>query len=252
MARSDPQLNFRVPTKLRERLEDSAKANARSLTGELIHRLEESLDGKAIRLPDEIRKELLKRSKAHGWPFESEFLHTMVDALTEKEPAPAQLLPETFVKELAFVRHSFEQQINSLEFTQKLLADFLAGTIDFVPQEVRGEQFFVIADELAQGIRNKDGSALIRAFAKIVPKIQESDAIRELQAVVDKHDRGEDITPDLHRHLDDTRARWETKHANPDDFAKAGHPPLPTGATASATPAPAPSRRMNFNRGKAK
>lgn len=42
MARTDPQLNFRIPAELRERLEAAAKENNRSLTGELIARLESS------------------------------------------------------------------------------------------------------------------------------------------------------------------------------------------------------------------
>lgn len=44
MARSDPQLNFRIPSELRDKLEAAAKENNRSLTGELIARLEQSLD----------------------------------------------------------------------------------------------------------------------------------------------------------------------------------------------------------------
>jgi len=42
MARTDPQLNFRIPTELKERLEAAAAENKRSLTGELIARLEQS------------------------------------------------------------------------------------------------------------------------------------------------------------------------------------------------------------------
>lgn len=46
MARSDPQLNFRIPAELRDKLTDAAKANNRSLTGELIARLEDSFKTK--------------------------------------------------------------------------------------------------------------------------------------------------------------------------------------------------------------
>ena len=42
MARTDPQLNFRIPTELRDKLTEAAKANNRSMTGELIARLEDS------------------------------------------------------------------------------------------------------------------------------------------------------------------------------------------------------------------
>lgn len=43
MARTDPQLNFRIPVELRERLEAAAARNKRSLTQELVERLEASL-----------------------------------------------------------------------------------------------------------------------------------------------------------------------------------------------------------------
>lgn len=33
MARTDPQLNFRIPTELRDKLTEAAKANNRSMTG---------------------------------------------------------------------------------------------------------------------------------------------------------------------------------------------------------------------------
>lgn len=44
MARSDPQMNFRIPADLKEQLEKVAKENNRSLTSELISRLDESLN----------------------------------------------------------------------------------------------------------------------------------------------------------------------------------------------------------------
>lgn len=45
MARTDPQLNFRIPAELRDKLAEAAKANNRSMTGELIARLDASFDG---------------------------------------------------------------------------------------------------------------------------------------------------------------------------------------------------------------
>lgn len=44
MARHDPQMNFRIPAELKERLEVAAKDNNRSLTSELVSRIEASLD----------------------------------------------------------------------------------------------------------------------------------------------------------------------------------------------------------------
>ncbi len=42
MARNDPQVNFRLPLDLKEKLEQAAKVHGRSLTSELITRLEQS------------------------------------------------------------------------------------------------------------------------------------------------------------------------------------------------------------------
>ena len=44
MARKDPQVNFRIPQELKEKLEKSAEANSRSITAELVMRLEESFE----------------------------------------------------------------------------------------------------------------------------------------------------------------------------------------------------------------
>lgn len=43
MARTDPQVNFRMPADLKSRLEDAAKQHGRSVTQEIIARLEASL-----------------------------------------------------------------------------------------------------------------------------------------------------------------------------------------------------------------
>lgn len=40
MARTDPQVNFRIPAELKDKLDNAAKENGRTLTAELILRLE--------------------------------------------------------------------------------------------------------------------------------------------------------------------------------------------------------------------
>lgn len=45
MARHDPQVNFRIPAELKERLDQSAKDNNRTLTSELVTRLTDSFSG---------------------------------------------------------------------------------------------------------------------------------------------------------------------------------------------------------------
>lgn len=47
MARTDPQLNFRIPAELKERLEAASIANKRTLTAELVARLEGSFTAAA-------------------------------------------------------------------------------------------------------------------------------------------------------------------------------------------------------------
>ncbi|MGB3290929.1 MAG: Arc family DNA-binding protein [Burkholderiaceae bacterium] len=49
MARTDPQVNFRMPQNLRDMLEDAAKENKRTLTAEIVARLEHSFE-----LPDKL------------------------------------------------------------------------------------------------------------------------------------------------------------------------------------------------------
>lgn len=43
MSREDPQLRVRIPERLKERIEEKAKANRRTLTAEIVDRLEETV-----------------------------------------------------------------------------------------------------------------------------------------------------------------------------------------------------------------
>lgn len=60
MARTDPQLNFRIPAELKARLEDAAVKNQRTLTGELIARLEQSFDTRDTDLAQDTVGAMLK------------------------------------------------------------------------------------------------------------------------------------------------------------------------------------------------
>lgn len=44
MARDDPQINLRIPAALKERLDEASVQSKRSLTAEVVARLEESFD----------------------------------------------------------------------------------------------------------------------------------------------------------------------------------------------------------------
>lgn len=52
MARTDPQVNVRMPAELKEQLEAAARESGRSVTGELIHRLQLSFVADAIEMGD--------------------------------------------------------------------------------------------------------------------------------------------------------------------------------------------------------
>ncbi len=44
MARTDPQFNVRMPADLKEKIEEAAKENGRSMNAEIVYRLQRSLD----------------------------------------------------------------------------------------------------------------------------------------------------------------------------------------------------------------
>ena len=52
MARSDPQVNFRIPQQLKEKLEQSAKESGRSITSELVTRLEQSFTNQSANIKE--------------------------------------------------------------------------------------------------------------------------------------------------------------------------------------------------------
>lgn len=73
MARTDPQINFRLPHELKNRIEQSAKENGRSVTQEVILRIEQSYSSnekqcELTKLGDaicELTKEIQELKKAH-------------------------------------------------------------------------------------------------------------------------------------------------------------------------------------------
>ena len=66
MTRTDPQVNFRIPAELKDKLDNAAKENGRTLTAELILRLEMTFE------QDNQIKDMLDRI---------EWLENTVDAL---------------------------------------------------------------------------------------------------------------------------------------------------------------------------
>ncbi|MHA3115274.1 Arc family DNA-binding protein [Acinetobacter sp. ANC 4635] len=66
MARTDPQFNLRVPSELKQLVEDAAKDSGRSINAEAVYRLTQSFEQKSFEslesVPTEdLMKELAKR-----------------------------------------------------------------------------------------------------------------------------------------------------------------------------------------------
>lgn len=72
MARTDPQVNFRIPSELKDKLDNAAKENGRTLTAELILRLEMTFDqdDQILDLRDRIEK--LEEAVEYLESFQSE------------------------------------------------------------------------------------------------------------------------------------------------------------------------------------
>lgn len=85
-----------------------------------------------IRLPVELKARVEDASSKNNRTMNAEIVDRLESTFAEKPGVSA----ETFVRELAFVRHAYERQIKALEFSQELLAHFLIATTDFLPNEV--------------------------------------------------------------------------------------------------------------------
>ncbi|QHI17067.1 Arc family DNA-binding protein [Acinetobacter haemolyticus] len=80
MARTDPQVNFRIPAELKDKLDNAAKENGRTLTAELILRLEMTFE------QDDQVSELLERinkleDDIHGLSEDNRELSYRVDRI---------------------------------------------------------------------------------------------------------------------------------------------------------------------------
>jgi hypothetical protein len=66
MARSEPQINIRIPELLKLRLEDAAKDAGRSFTAEVVSRLDASISGDNDVLFAKLSRDHLKLKLEHG------------------------------------------------------------------------------------------------------------------------------------------------------------------------------------------
>lgn len=61
MARTDPQMNLRVPMELKENIEKAALDNGRTITAEAVYRLEKSFEPE-LKFTETLEFELMKQS----------------------------------------------------------------------------------------------------------------------------------------------------------------------------------------------
>lgn len=88
MARTDPQLNFRIPADLKARLEAAAEKNQRTLTGELVARLEASFKTFVdVGVEQESEPETLTIKETSRWPWPAEVIARFEEKLERIEKA---------------------------------------------------------------------------------------------------------------------------------------------------------------------
>lgn len=92
-----------------------------------------------------------------------------------------------------------------------MLAHLLIAYADALPDDVKNAHYFSHALAFARGVIEKDGDKILKGYAGLIPELQGSPVVKELEEVSAKHKRGEDIRPDLQQHLDDTRREWEAQ-----------------------------------------
>ena len=160
-----------------------------------------------VRFPDGMRDRLKVEAKKNNRTLNAEIV-----ARLEATLEAAGLVKDVDVaKELAFVRHSYERQIDAVTFGQEVLAHCLIAASDALPDELINAHYFSHALAFAHGVVEKDADKILKGYTGLIPKLQGTPGVKELEEVNAKYKRGEDIRPDLQRHLDDTRKDWDAR-----------------------------------------
>ena len=83
MARTDPQINIRLPLELKERIRIIGDQNGRSMNAEIVHRLEQSFEAeaKSAETPDKLEQLLSKHMRS----FEKRVLERVREQLDNSE-----------------------------------------------------------------------------------------------------------------------------------------------------------------------
>jgi len=85
MAKDYTQVNFRIPTKLKEEIEKAAQESERSITAEIVHRLEKSFEPD-LKVSDTLEFDLMYRSYIEQTKQIKE-LRDMLKDLLNKQPS---------------------------------------------------------------------------------------------------------------------------------------------------------------------
>lgn len=153
MARNDPQVNFRMPQDLRDMLEESAKNSKRTLTAEIIARLESSF---ASDVANTIggKDSMVITVDSRGYPISWSELSAYVDAVRKMGKADPRKLsvvvitPKLADSEGRDVRYSaIEENLNQFYKRQRDKAD--RATQD---EQVRGVQNREITKKGSSGL----------------------------------------------------------------------------------------------------
>lgn len=159
-----------------------------------------------VRFPDGMRDRIASVAKDNNRSMNAEIV-ARLDASLQPEAGTSA---ESFVRELEFVRHTFERQTKSLTFGQEMLAHFLLSASSYVPEEHLKQ--FAPAISYAEGVINKDAAKLIEGFSSLFPELKGTETVKELQEMDEKYKRGEDVTSYLQEHVEESRAKWEEQN----------------------------------------
>lgn len=208
MARTDPQLNIRIPSALKDALDQVADKNNRSTTAEIIRRLQSSFEEPSAEIQfsrgDDASDAMLANMRKLRQEGEAKD-ETIGSLQREIEHLQARLKASS-------------QITNLVEATQAILATALRNAIDRMPEQLQKEHATI--HQLANSIVHGDARGMGSAFARILEAdpdkdkgAQEAAGLRqfmtEMEPAIAAKERGEDLKPYQKADFDKMRDRLE-------------------------------------------
>jgi hypothetical protein len=155
MARTDPQLNFRIPADLKARLEDAARVDGRSLNQELIQRLARSFEIAALEISTGDGNKLTGYADAENLRV---ILKHQEKALKAQEATIADLR-----EQLAYSKRMMDVVLSS----QDLFAGYLLSFYRMLPPEKQDSDAVQFPLRMAEAMLTRDGPRMADEFARI-------------------------------------------------------------------------------------